>query len=217
MIEARPRGKPAPHDRVVAHNTVLRAGSWFKPEIRLSETAESAVVVKDYGRWPLLLRPIALFLCRHEARTYRELTGIEGIPRLMGTGPDFIALEPIGGGKISEFDPAAGAADLIRRLEQIVDQVHRAGICHLDLRKRDNVLVTADGRPVILDFATSLRVGGKGPLSRLLRPVAMAVDRYGVLKWKRALAPQALTGEEGRFLRRLDALRLRGIFRRPPR
>ena len=75
------------------------------------------------------------------------------------------------------------------------------------MRKRDNILVTDEGEVYLTDFTTSVVPRHYGPLGWLLRPVAALVDRYAVLKWKNALAPEVLSAGERRLLHSLDRLR----------
>lgn len=42
-------------------------------------------------------------------------------------------------------------------LEQTVERLHRAGVCHNDLHKEQNIVVAPDGRPVLIDFQLATR------------------------------------------------------------
>lgn len=42
-------------------------------------------------------------------------------------------------------------------LEQSVEGLHRAGVCHNDLHKEQNIVVAPDGRPVLIDFQLATR------------------------------------------------------------
>jgi len=42
--------------------------------------------------------------------------------------------------------------DFFERLEDLVRDLHAAGVCHNDLHKEPNLLVGSDGRPAVLDF-----------------------------------------------------------------
>lgn len=188
---------------------VIRRGSWKKAEVRLVEHRGRSIVLKDWRSAPAWLRPLARGLFRHEEKIYRALAGVEGVPRLLAAGDRVLALDHVPGLAIGRLTGRADASDLLRRLTRVVGEMHRVNVYHADLRKRDNILVTQDGRIGIVDFASAVHVGRLGPLGWLLRPVLALVDRYAVLKWKRRLCPAELTAAESRLLWRLDALRMR--------
>ena len=197
-----------------SRSEILRPGSWKKAEIRLVEAADGDVVIlKDWRGAPGWLRPLATRLFRHEERVYRDLDGVEGIPRLLAAGDRVLALERIPGRSIGRVASQGEAPEVAHRLERVVQGMHRAGVYHADLRKRDNILVTGDGRVGIVDFASAIRVGRLGLLGRCLRPILEMVDRYAVLKWKAILAPAEITPSERRLVRLLDLLRLRPLRR----
>jgi serine/threonine protein kinase len=85
--------------------------------------------------------------------------------------------------------------------------MHRKGVYHLDMRKRDNVLVAPDGKVHLLDFGSAVLLRPDGLARRWLGPLLAIFDRYAVLKWKSWLHPSALTPSDRRLLRRLDRLR----------
>ena len=70
----------------------------------------------------------------------------------------------------------------------------------------------ADGRIVLIDFAGALRFRSGGFLHRLLFRRLARVDEAAYLKWKKILAPQSLTPEEERFLRRFALFRRLWVF-----
>ena len=74
-------------------------------------------------------------------------------------------------------------ADFFERLRELVESVHRCGVCHNDLHKEQNVVVGDDGRPALLDFqlASVHRSRGRRFRSRCgddLRHVAKHHRRY---------------------------------------
>ncbi len=186
---------------------LLRRGSWKKPEVRLLSGSGGAVVMKDWRRMARWLRPWARFIARHEARNYRRLAGVRGIPALVAAFDRVIVLQHLPGERISRFRRHPEAAAAIRSMEAAVRAMHDAGVYHGDLRRRDNILVADDGSVGIVDFSSAVSVRRLGALSWLLRPLLHLLDRYAVLKWKSRLAPAGMTGGERRLLRLLDTLR----------
>lgn len=53
--------------------------------------------------------------------------------------------------------PPREVADLVRELAEVLAYVHRQGVVHRDL-KPANVMLTAEGRPVVVDFGLALRL-----------------------------------------------------------
>jgi len=207
-----PGSLPGMEDLVRADGTVLRSGSWKKPEIRLVDLKDRSVVIKDWrgiARW---MRPWAHLMCHREERIYHTLANVPGIPDLLAAGDEVLVLERVPGARISDKRNAIDGPQVVERFTRVVEAMHDAGVYHADMRKRDNVLVSEDGQIGIIDFESAFVVKPRGLLGRILRPVLSLVDRYAVLKWKQILDPGGMTARERRLVRWLDALR----FRRSP-
>jgi RIO-like serine/threonine protein kinase len=103
--------------------------------------------------------------------------------------------------------PGAG---FFMALEDAVEQMHRRGIAHLDLRNSRNILVTNSGRPFMLDFQSSVRLARLPPrLQRLCRDI----DKSGVYKWWMKLAPMSFSAGRHRELEKIHARRHYWPFR----
>ncbi|MFO0930640.1 MAG: hypothetical protein U0736_27020 [Gemmataceae bacterium] len=104
--------------------------------------------------------------------------------------------------------------DLLR----ILDGVHSRGMAHNDLNKPENILVTVDGRPVLIDFQIAL-----GPYRRMaplvgpmLRYLQWA-DRYHLMKHYTHDRPEEFTPEKIREVRKKGfLLRMHGTLLRKP-
>ena len=105
-------------------------------------------------------------------------------------------------------DPAVrDNRDFVRELESIVSEMHRRGVVHLDLKHLSNLMVSSEGRPVVLDFASALHFSQRWFGGRLMVRLLGEVDRLQVINWKRRLCPGALSVSERRMARLLRALR----------
>jgi hypothetical protein len=80
--------------------------------------------------------------------------------------------------------------------------MHEAGLAHLDLRGRDNVLVDPEGKVYILDLASAVWFRPGGAAHRLFFETFAVTDRAALLKWKRLLEVGPYTEEELAFLER---------------
>ena len=101
---------------------------------------------------------------------------------------------------------------MFEKLAGLVGRMHARGVYHLDLRKRDNILVTAAGQPCVIDFNASIRLTPGSLAARCLAPILRRVDTGAVLKWKARLAPGLLSESERRRYRRESLLRRLWIF-----
>ena len=101
---------------------------------------------------------------------------------------------------------------MVERLEWLVDRIHERGVAHLDLRKRDNILVGPDGTPSIIDFNASSCFEPESLRARCVFPILRRIDQAAVLKWKAYLVPDHLTPAERRRHRRMSLLRRLWFF-----
>lgn len=195
---------------------VLRRGGPFKADIKkLSHDADD-LILKDFSGKTWWMRLLGRRQIAHETRALRRLAGLPGIPRCYGEtqAGAGILIEHIEGEWITRFcarNPGTAPA-LFDRLTALVRAIHARGVAHLDLRKRDNILVTTDGLPWVIDFNASFCFDPGSAAMRILFPILRRVDEAAVLKWKARLAPHLLTPAEARRNRRMSFLRRFWIF-----
>jgi len=194
---------------------VIRQGSWAKPDIKCVAYGADRAVLKDFSdkSWPVRLLGRRQVI--REMRALRRLQGIAGIPKCYGeAGRVGILMEPIEGEWITRWcrRKRAEAGPMFERLRSLVGQIHARGVAHIDLRKRDNILISEDGRPCIIDFNASFCFDPAGPGARLLFPMLRRIDDSAVLKWKSRLAPELLTAAEAERHRLMSRLRRLWIF-----
>jgi RIO-like serine/threonine protein kinase len=93
---------------------------------------------------------------------------------------------------------AARPADpgYFREALRLLRRLHRRGVAHNDLAKEPNWLVTADGRPALVDFQLAVVSRVRGPLFRALA----REDLRHLLKHKRNYCPARLTARQRRML-----------------
>ena len=131
-----------------------------------------------------------------------------GIARLYGAGTDaagrpWLAMEPVDGAPLPAYAEGRGLAARVALVIQACEAAHHAHqrlVVHRDI-KPSNVLVTADGRVVLLDFGIAHALGAEGQPGLLTRayaapeqlagePATTASDVYSL----GALLVEALTG-----------------------
>ncbi len=193
---------------------LLQQGAWGKADILLIETSKGPAIVKDFRRKILPVRWYGRWQIRRESSIYRRLAGVTGVPRYYGRiGKSAMALEYIDGERISHWKRRELPPSLFPRLWRLIEEIHARGIVHIDLRKRDNILVNAAGDVFIIDFNASFRFPRGGPGARWVFPLLCKIDHFGFLKWKAALAPAQLSEVERSAFERMSFLRRFWIFK----
>jgi hypothetical protein len=196
-----------------------RAGP-TKADLLVVDSGEGPLVVKDFGRKAAWVRLIGRIQISRECRAYRWLGPMPGLPRLVGRiDKHALALEWIEG-ELLAFVPQrreTGAATHAK-LREIVERMHDAGLVHLDLRGKDNVLVAPDGKLFVLDLAGAVWFRPGGWAHKLFFGLFQKTDRAALMKWNRILGAGPFTAEEESFLRRYRFWRALWIFnrKRPP-
>jgi len=135
------------------------------------------------GRGPT--RWMRAAMLRREHRAYRRLDGVTGIPRCLGLvrGPGLVLTYHEGvQRRLAEVDDLhAFYAELL----EIVRAMHRRGVVHGDLARRNNVLVLDRRHPLVLDFGMAfLRKPGFRPLNRRLFDFGVQIDINHWVKMK---------------------------------
>ena len=187
----------------------FRAGAGYKADLFLYEASDGPILVKDYGGKSGIWRHLGALGTRQEARALRALGDVDGVPRFLGR-PDrhCVAMSFVPGRRARKADPELrGNEAFVRDLQRLVEQMHARGVVHLDLKHRSNLLVSGQGKPVVLDFESAVCFNPDGVLGRLLVRMLGSVDRLAVLNWKRRLCPHAFSASQMRTATRLHRLR----------
>ena len=195
--------------------TLVRRGGWGKADIKAVSSPGDEAILKDFAdkAWPVRLLGRRQIV--REIRALTRLQGIEGVPACYGeAGRLGVLLQRIQGERITRWchTRPLEAQPMFARLVRLVDAIHARGVAHIDLRKRDNILITADGRPYVIDFNASFCFQPGSLAARWIFPLLRRIDTSAVLKWKARLAPDLLTRDETRRHRLMSFLRRFWIF-----
>lgn len=159
-------------------------------------------VLKDFSKRPLWMRLLLhrRILAREE-RGLRALAGMAGVPRLAGrVDADALVMERLRADRMPHRWEAAPPLEVFARIRALVAEMHRRGWTHGDLRRK-NILVDAQERPFLIDFATAFHAGpAAGPLRRWVFRHLERVDLITLARIKRTYHPNELTGEETALL-----------------
>lgn len=189
----------------------------FQARVYLTRIDRHTAVVKDYNDQFFLFRLlVSRQLVRRELKAYQRLDGCPGTPRLLaqldGCG---LILEYIPGKLLSKMDPQQLSPEVFDRLRELVEEMHRRGVVHRDIRRK-NILITPAGQPFLIDFNTALaREPGYRPINNWFFRLFREIDHQTLLKIKDSFFPGFLTLEERtRLDRPLPLLRLGRFLRR---
>ena len=184
-----PTQLPARHELGERCILTLQRGRGSSPDVLLVEVAGGRAVVKDFApRHPWVRATLGRWLARRELRVYRQLAGHPAVPAVLGRLDALaFALEHRPGPRLSRRRPWTFSPGFAARLGEAVEELHRRGVVHLDLRHRDNVRADMDGNPVLIDFASAWAFRPGGLPARLLLPWLALLDRGAVRKWRRRL------------------------------
>ena len=181
----------------------LRAGRYWQPDLFIVQWQGRRYIVKDYRARPRIYRwSVGLLATSREAKNYRRLAGLPGIPAFGGRIDRYaLAVEFIPGRNADRFTKGELSAGFFAELRTIIQGVHDRGVVLGDLRNSKNIMVTEQGRPMLIDFSTGFGRGGWwNPLQRWLYRIFEQDDFLGVAKLKRRYAPELMTDEERRGL-----------------
>lgn len=167
----------------------------------LYEGPAGKVILKVQRQASFLLIPldwVGRLLAAREAAALSRLSGVPGVPRLIGRwGRTGIVREYIEGRTLSSKVHVPD--DFHERLRGLIETIHARDMAYVDLEKCENVLVGDDGRPYLFDFQIAWylprRWGGDLLPARLLRRWLQAGDRYHLIKQQRRTRPDQLTAE----------------------
>jgi serine/threonine protein kinase len=187
--------------RYVEAHTVeyYRTAGGTRPDLRVVETEDGRIVVKDFWRSDLPFRLIVgPILIRREYGALRKLAGVSGVPRLVARIDRYaLAVEHVPGVSLDRTLPNALTDEFYAELRRVVDGIHSRGVAHCDLRSRGNVMLGEDGRPCVVDFAACVFLGrGLNPFFKWLFGQFVLADRNAVLRIKQRLSPQLLSDQE---------------------
>lgn len=149
--------------------------------LRLEIDGRDLVVKQALGR-SLLGRANRWTLAR-EARAYQRLNGIPGIARFHGfIDRRWLVLDHV---ESRPFRDAEVPPDFFDRLLALLQEMHRRGVAHGDLKRKANLMMDPAGRPLLFDFgAAVVRREGLHPINHKLFDFLRQTDLNAWIKLK---------------------------------
>lgn len=159
-------------------------GRGYQGRVLLYEQAGHRLIVKVSPRrrglgWLYRL------MVRHEYKVYRRLRGFEGVPRCYGLlDGRYLVLDYVEGMPLRDCRPANPELFFERFLD-LLRRLHAAGVAHVDLKKKDNILIIGGDTPCLIDFGVAVvRKPGWRPVNRYLFTMGKRFDLNAWIKHK---------------------------------
>ena len=164
---------------------------------------------------PFYRRTAGRLILANEERIYRRADGLFFVPKCYGRlDPWSLLFERIDAIPLTRVDPRDLPKGFYRQVLSCLEQLHGRGIVHLDLRHMGNFLVTPSGRPVLVDFESSLFLGRSVFSRKALVPLLSWIDFSGVLKFLLRDFPDQVSEEELKRFKRYRRLHFLWPFHR---
>jgi len=170
---------------------ILKHDSWAATAVYRS-SARRAICKFNRESAALLvpLRWVGRLLAARERWFMERLRGVAGVPAGLGAVrvdgrvvPNAVARSFVAGHALADRERVDD--DFFPRLAAILAEVHRRDIAHVDLHKRENIVVDEAGRPLLIDFQISFGLPQWRVAARCVRPLLAILQRcddYHLLK-----------------------------------
>lgn len=164
-------------------NSHTLAAGYQGKTLEYHDNDQHLVIKVPHGKG--LVKYFHTLMLRHEHKVYQQLAGFPASPKCYGMlANSYLVLEYIDAKPIREKRPDSPDkffADLLHQIESM----HHRQVAHMDLKKKDNLLVRADQQPCIIDFGTSV-IYKKGfhPLNHYWYKLAKQFDYNAWVKHK---------------------------------
>lgn len=138
------------------------------------------------GRW------LRQWMLAREACVYERLAGFRGAPHYHGLlQRRYLVLEYIEGVRMHRTNVIQPDVFFPTLLDYI-KELHRRGVAHADLKRKDNLLVVDGRTPYLIDFGAAIaRKPGWHPLNHLLFDIARQFDYNAWVKLKHRYVERA--------------------------
>ena len=164
-------------------------------------------------------RGLAAFVRRrmiiNEYRAYSRLAGMTGIPACYGLLKNkYLVLEFVDGIPIKDA-PLEDRPLFCNVLLNLIKEMHRVGVAHGDLKKKDNILVINGRYPVLLDFGVAIiKKQGLAPINHFIYELFRKFDYNAYIKLKYKYQWDQISDEDRRYYQRTLVEKVSGWIKR---
>ena len=147
---------------------------------------------------------VARIAIRREYAAYQRLTNVTGTPRLRGlTRKHWLLIDYVEGRSLRDSQHQLVHRErLFESLLLTIQAMHKAGVAHGDLKRKDNIVVDTAEQPHLIDFGIA-RVRGHSRLDDLLFKHIQQLDLNSWVKLKYGGRPAAVAPEDQNIYRPL--------------
>lgn len=180
----------------------LTKGKFAKADVFVARYRGKRFIIKDFGSRGFWERNIiGRTVIGREARAYRALAGIDGLPAgFKRLTPFSLAIEYLDGRDLGGVERHEIGPGVVRQFERIIEEFHERGWVHLDLQRRSNILLVKD-RVFVVDLASAFHPGGVPLIGRVLVRFLGFADRLSLIKMKSIFAPELLSARDRKWIR----------------
>lgn len=167
----------------IANGTNILAAGYQGQTLYYVDENNRCVIKVPHGKG--LARRFHRHMLRHEYEVYKKLGDFDGAPACYGLiDGQYLVLEFIDGQTIRTRRPL-DEDEFHARLFDYIKTMHAKSVAHMDLKRKDNLLVRTDDSPCILDFgAAVIRKQGFHPFNQYHYRVARQFDFNAWIKHK---------------------------------
>lgn len=207
--------KHFPGEKIFPENiSLIHQGRFANARVFRYQGEKHDLIIKDFSHCLLPIRLlVGLWAIRLEVRALKLLQGIRGISaHVYKIGPYTMAYDYIGGETVARCrdNNSKLPVSFFNEFDRMVDELHKRGLAHLDLRNLKNVLVGDDKLPWFIDFQSSVLLKSfPKSLSNILRDV----DKSAVCKAWDKYCEEPLPEEKRLFLEEFSRKRKFWVFR----
>lgn len=164
------------------------------------------------GRWPL--RALRQRMLAREARVYQRLDGFRGAPRYHGLlHGRYLVLDYVAGERMHRKQVTQPELFFPQLLEDI-KELHRRGVAHADMKRKDNIIIVDGRTPCLIDFGAAIvRRPGWHPLNHFLFGLARQFDYNAWVKLKHRIVERA-PAEDRAYFRMTGIERIARVVKR---
>ncbi len=167
----------------LADNT-CRLGQGYQGQTLLYKQDGVQIVIKTpHGRG--LIKYFHIRMLRHEHEVYLLLQDVAAVPKCYGLIDNtYLAIEYIEAKTIRQDRPV-NDSPYYQQLLSTIKQLHARNVAHMDLKKKENLLVNNQEQPVVIDFgAAVIYKPGFHPFNHYLYRLAKRFDFNAWIKHK---------------------------------